>query len=168
LWRAVSYQKGAPIGAPTSPFIGNRILYAADKKLARAGGFGVGYSRYADDLVFSSRTRKPMNQKLIDKIAKIISKSGFSLNRKKTYFMTGRKEITGIILHDHKLSVGTGYKKKLKKEIYDFLTKGKGYPDIIRGKLSHLQHIEPQYAKMLARKYKSLDKKGFLNFLMRY
>ena len=160
LWHAVSFAKGLPIGAPTSPFIGNRVLLKADKKL---GKLRMRYTRYADDLVFSSRKR--IDAKVIEKIAKILATLGFSLNRKKTYFMAGRKQVTGIILHGDKLSVGTGYKKRLKQELYNYLTKKEGHPHIIRGKLAHLKHIEPEYAKIVKNKYRTLDEDGFLRLL---
>ncbi|MCL2797533.1 MAG: reverse transcriptase family protein [Firmicutes bacterium] len=160
LWRAVSFARGLPIGAPTSPFIGNRVLYKADKKL---GKLKMRYTRYADDLIFSAQ--KPIDAKVTGKIAKILAANGFSLNRKKTYFMAGRKQVTGILLHGDELSVGTPYKKRLKQELYNFLTKREGHPDILRGKLAHLKYIEPEYAQNLKNKYRPLDKDGFLRFL---
>lgn len=161
-WNLVSYKDGLPIGATTSPFIANRVVYKMDKELARLGGVfkKIKYTRYADDLVFSSK--KPLEADLIKKVDEIVRKAGFSLNYKKTYFMHDRKEVTGIIITDEgKISVGTSYKKRLKSDIYDYLTKGKGDKRKIRGRFAHLKNIEPEYAQVIESKYKPIDKKGF-------
>ncbi|MDR3293737.1 MAG: retron St85 family RNA-directed DNA polymerase, partial [Clostridiales bacterium] len=159
LWRIVSYQGGLPIGASTSPFIANRVMRRIDKKLGRVGFF-ITYTRYADDMIFSSKKR--LKPSLIAKVEKILTEEGFSLNRKKTYFMTNRKEITGVIITDaKKLSVGTAYKKRLKSEIYNLLVKQQGNINHVRGRYAHLKFIEPAYARRLKAKYSGLDSIGF-------
>jgi len=158
LWRIVSLNGGLPIGASTSPFIGNRVMATADIELASLDK-SLTYTRYADDMVFSSK--KPISADFIQKVEAIINKHGFEINHKKTYFMKSRKQVTGVLLIDGKLSVGTAYKKRLKKEIYNYLTKGTGKPQTIKGKFTWLSHIEPEYAKTIKSKYLPLDNKGF-------
>jgi hypothetical protein len=161
LWSICSYKGGLPIGAPTSPFIANRIMKNTDKKLKRISLF-IKYTRYADDLIFSSEKR--LDKKLITKIADILKKAGFCLNYKKTYFMNSRRQVTGVILTDkNKLSLGTTYKKKLKKDIYNLLINNKGKKDCVSGKLSYLNFVEPSYAQIIKDKYIKFDTIGFFN-----
>jgi hypothetical protein len=161
LWKIVSVKGGVPIGAPTSPFIANRVLFGADKKLSKLFLFKrYKYSRYADDLIFSFSKRQ--NPEFIKKAEAVIEGAGFRINKKKTYFMSYRREVTGVIINDeHKLSVGTSYKKALKSQIYNLLTKNQGKRDFVRGRYAYLKHIEPLYAEIVKRKYLKYDKIGF-------
>jgi hypothetical protein len=160
LWEAVSFRGGLPIGACTSPFIANRILYRLDRSLARLKG-GVKYTRYADDMIFSSRKRRRIPEDFLRAATDLIREAGFRVNDKKTYFMSGRRQITGIILYGKgKLSTGTTYKKRLKSAVYNYLTKGEGDPAVIKGRLAYLQQIEPAYYKTLRLKYIPRDNKA--------
>lgn len=156
LWRICSYNGGLPIGAPTSPFLSNRIMRKADKELSRLS-FRIRYTRYADDLIFSSK--KYIDKSIISRIESILRKYGLYINEDKTYFMNFRREVTGIILtNDNNLSCGTAFKKRLKSDIYNLLVKGEGKIDSVRGKLAYLRHIEPQYARTIINKYIRYDK----------
>lgn len=159
-WEAVSLDNGLPIGSPTSPFIANRVMYEIDKKLGKLSFF-TKYSRYADDMVFSSK--REISVEFIKKITDILNQAEFEVNQKKTYFMSYRKEVTGIIIHNKMLSTGTSFKKKLKNELYDYLVKGIGRPERIRGKFAFLSDIEPKYAKTIKKKYAPFDAQDFLN-----
>jgi hypothetical protein len=158
LWKIVSFRGGLPIGSAASPFIANRIMTDIDEKLANLDKNSV-YTRYADDMVFSSQ--KPIDERFIQKIEEIISAEGFKINRKKTYFMKSRKQVTGVLINKGKLSVGTFYKKRLKKDIYNYLVKDEGKAEVLKGQFSWLASIEPAYAKIIKNKYKTLDKKQF-------
>ena len=63
-----------------------------------AHAHGMKYSRYADDLTFSSEHR--ISSSIVTDIASIIGKAGFLLNEKKTKFMGTNqvKEVTGLVL----------------------------------------------------------------------
>lgn len=163
LWKIVSYKGGLAVGAPTSPFIANRVMYRLDKKLKRLA-FGKRYTRYADDITISSKKRIPDSFTL--KTADAVRNAGFTVNDKKTYFMSYRRKVTGVILtNEGRLSVGTQFKKQLKQDLYNYLVHGKGDARKIRGKLTFLSDIEPDYARVIRKKYNDIDKKGFLNFI---
>jgi retron-type reverse transcriptase len=160
LWKIVSLNGGLPIGAPTSPFIANRVMTETDERLA-ALDKSMTYTRYADDMIFSSD--KYIDKSFIARVENIISEAGFKGNPKKTYFMSARKLVTGVLINNGKLSVGTSYKKRLKQDIYNYLVKGEGKPDSLRGRLAWLGHIEPQYAETVKGKYLSIDNKGLFS-----
>ncbi|KAB2790410.1 RNA-directed DNA polymerase [Brucella anthropi] len=96
-----SKQGKAPTGAPTSPMIANAIFLKADEQLIEfARSKGLRYTRYADDLTFSSDHR--IDEEVVGKVNAIVKSSGFQLNDKKTKFMGpgDRQEVTGIIINE--------------------------------------------------------------------
>lgn len=90
-----------PQGAPTSPAIANLVLRELDQTLsllvARDGGR---YSRYADDLTFSSQSR--ITTEFLDLVRQAVADTGFELKADKTRFRgsEGRMEITGIVINE--------------------------------------------------------------------
>jgi hypothetical protein len=90
---------GLIVGAPASPYLFN--LYAEvliDRPLgALCRKYRLAYSRYLDDLTFSSRSR--IGEKKRKAIREIIQRAGFSINHRKSRVHDLRKgpiEITGI------------------------------------------------------------------------
>lgn len=116
-----------PQGAPTSPIISNTICRKLDKQLstfARQHGFT--YTRYADDITFSSRSLKRIKAivmhddaaftyKASSEISKIIEDNGFTLNESKTrvVFPTNKQMITGIVCNE-KINVDRSYVRKIR------------------------------------------------------
>ena len=91
----------SPTGAPTSPMIGNAVLSSFDMEIREmARQQGLTYTRYADDLTFSSDSR--IEDGFANQVSALIKKFGFELNDSKTKFMgTGdRKEVTGVTIND--------------------------------------------------------------------
>lgn len=88
-----------PQGAPTSPALANMCFEACDLALLQiAAGYGLKYTRYADDLTFSGATRIP--HEVVEMISDALRAQGFALNPQKTIFMgpNERKEVTGLIV----------------------------------------------------------------------
>lgn len=114
LARICCYQKMLPAGAPTSPIVSNMICAKMDSQLkGLANRLGCVYTRYADDITFSSRAgRFPPGIVYRDKTSRmwvvgnvlndIISRNGFRINVSKTRVGTkhSRREITGIVLSE--------------------------------------------------------------------
>ena len=91
-----------PQGAPTSPTLTNAICDKLDHKLAGlAKRFGLNYSRYADDITFSSSHNVYHEDGDFRKeLARIITEEGFTINDKKTRLQKrgSRQEVTGVIV----------------------------------------------------------------------
>lgn len=88
-----------PQGAPTSPRISNFVMHEVDLWLnTMASELGCTYTRYADDLTFSSKERIPSY--VVDELGQTLGRVGLRLNPKKTRFMGSnqRKEVTGLVL----------------------------------------------------------------------
>lgn len=92
-----------PQGAATSPILTNAICDNLDRRmLGVARRFGVHYSRYADDMTFSSMHNVYQEGSDFRKeILRIITEQGFTLNEKKTRLQrTGeRQEVTGLTVN---------------------------------------------------------------------
>jgi RNA-directed DNA polymerase len=89
-----------PQGAPTSPAIANLVLEPLDRKLMLIGQkHFCRYSRYADDLSFSSEHR--IEEGLVEEVKLEVQEAGFRLKDAKTRFsgQGGRLEVTGVVIN---------------------------------------------------------------------
>lgn len=120
-----------PQGAPTSPIVANMIAYGLDKELSLiCKNQDITYTRYADDLTFSSK--KPhishflwKSDELADELKKLISHKNFSINPTKTKLKIGtnRKTVTGIIINK-KLNVHRLYVDRIRGALKAWETHG--------------------------------------------
>lgn len=110
-----------PQGAPTSPTISNIICQQLDYYLgAVAKRFGLKYSRYADDITFSSMHNVYKNEgAFITEIKRILHEQRFDLNPSKTRLQqSGYKQIvTGLIVNE-KVNVPKNYIKQIRQYLY--------------------------------------------------
>ena len=89
-----------PQGAPTSPLITNAICDKLDRRLSGlARRFGLHYSRYADDITYSSMHNVYQeNGEFKNELKRIIEDQGFHINIGKTRLqkLGRRQEVTGL------------------------------------------------------------------------
>jgi len=125
-WEKVS-KRVLPQGAPTSPVLTNIICERLDSRLTGvAKRFGLRYSRYADDITFSSMHNVyQKDSKFINELGRIIKEQGFAIRSSKTRLQkTGyRQEVTGLIVSD-RVNVQQRYIKQLRKWLYYWETYG--------------------------------------------
>jgi len=94
--------RSLPQGAPTSPSITNAICLRLDARLeALATSIGFRYSRYADDLCFSSTAEEPAPARLIAAVRRIVVAEGFIVHPGKTRVMRKgrRQQVTGLVVN---------------------------------------------------------------------
>ncbi len=119
-----------PQGAPTSPIITNMICDTLDRRLAGlAKRFGLHYSRYADDITFSSMHHVYQKDgKFRKELKRIITDLRFTINEDKTRLQKkgARQEVTGIIVSD-KLNVTQKYVRDIRNILY--IWDRYGYPN---------------------------------------
>nr|WP_245545522.1 reverse transcriptase family protein [Mariniradius saccharolyticus] len=121
-----------PQGSPTSPTITNILCERLDRRLnGLAKRFGANYSRYADDITFSSphniyhiEDNPSLNQKgrfdnFRAEFGRLIEEEKLSINPKKTRLQRSgfRQEATGLIIND-KVNVRRQYVKELRMWLY--------------------------------------------------
>ena len=76
------WNKRLPMGAPTSPVVSNLYCMGLDEQLiALAHKHDLVYTRYADDLTFSSN--ELITKDIIGDIKKVIAENGFKINERK-------------------------------------------------------------------------------------
>ena len=107
-------------GLPTSPALANLAAIPLDKYLiSYCNRRDIVYTRYADDLSFSCNQLAILIM-LRDRLAKIISRFGFTLNEKKTRIQSsqyGRREVTGVMI-DNNIHVSRSTKRKLRAALH--------------------------------------------------
>lgn len=110
-----------PQGAPTSPTISNIIAERLDHKLnGLAKRFGCTYSRYADDLTFSSMHNVyKKNGEFRCELNRIVESENFHLKESKTRLIEDvhRQEVTGLVVNK-KVNVRRRYVKKMRMWLY--------------------------------------------------
>ena len=94
-----------PQGAPTSPAITNVLCRRLDRRLFHAAKkLGFAYSRYADDLTFSSTSSEhpAAAGQLLKQVRFIVAAEGFAPHPDKTRVLRkGRQqEVTGVVVND--------------------------------------------------------------------
>lgn len=167
-----------PQGAPTSPIITNMICDTLDRRLSGlAKRFGLHYTRYADDITFSSMHYVyAKDGEFRKELVRIINGQGFTINAAKTRLQKhgSRQEVTGIIVSE-KMNVTKEYAREIRSLLYiwekygytdamsRFLPKyktekghvKKGNPDltnVLDGKLMYLKMVKGDtdavYAKL--------------------
>jgi len=112
LTKMMTYQGHVPQGAPTSSAIANLVLYfAIDLKLEPIfKAHGITYSRYIDDLNFSSQSDF---QDTVPDIISVVVNSCFKINKKKTFYKAGNVVMTGALVGNNVLKVTEKHKLKL-------------------------------------------------------
>lgn len=110
-----------PQGAPTSPVLTNIVCQKLDYLLsAVAKRFGLKYSRYADDITFSSMHNVyQQDNEFLKELHRIIAEQGFHIKETKTRLQKDgyRKEVTGLVVNE-KVNVQKRYIKQLRMWLY--------------------------------------------------
>jgi RNA-directed DNA polymerase len=149
------------IGAPSSPAISNAILYKFDVAISSVCKMnGVLYTRYADDLFFSTKVPNQLKiiQKEVRKALASIPYPRLKINEDKTVF-TSRKRlrlVTGIVLtSDKRISVGRAKKREIKTMIYLFSKNALDDKKIsyVRGTMAYVASIEPGFIASMEAKF---------------
>ena len=131
--RLACHENHLPQGAPTSPVLANIVCIRLDSELARLSkSFGLRYTRYADDLTFSTgrktfpdsiaRAVNPpfgTEAKVGEALAKVIESNGFAVNDKKVRLLHRQhsQRVTGLIVNRF-LNVSRTYVRRIRAMIH--------------------------------------------------
>jgi hypothetical protein len=149
--------------------------YAITRKLWNFNRHHFVYTRYADDILISSK-ESFVPQEILNEITQIFQGAPFQINQEKTRYgsKAGRNWNLGIMLNkDNALSLGHKEKKYLKQSIYNFF---RDYsiggehgvitwtPEdlmVLQGKVAYFAHVEPEYATFVLQRFESEFHIGF-------
>lgn len=154
-----------PQGALTSPILTNAICEKLDIRLSGvAKRFGLNYSRYADDITFSSKHNTHVsengvieniyssNSSFNIEIKRIIEDQKFHIKESKIRLQKRgyRQEVTGIIVND-KTNIDKRYIKQLRQWLYYWETYGyeKAYAYFIEKYTFEKGHVKKSQPNMM-------------------
>ena len=120
IWEKVK-RNVLPQGAPTSPVITNIVCQKLDYLLTGvANRFGLKYTRYADDITFSSLHNVYQEDgEFLRELNRIITEQNFHIKESKTRLQKDgyRKEVTGLLINE-KVNVQKRYIKQIRMWLY--------------------------------------------------
>jgi RNA-directed DNA polymerase len=153
------------IGAPSSPIASNCVMYEFDRTWAAVSRQSkITYTRYADDLYFSTNERDVLGGILNDLRTDLKGRPHpvLQINEEKTVFTSRKRRrlVTGLVITPiGTISLGRHRKRVIKSLIYRN-TQGKLQPQqlaSLKGMLAYAQSVDPSFIESLRRKYGSLD-----------
>lgn len=110
-----------PQGAPTSPLLTNAVCDRLDRRLTGlARRCGANYTRYADDITFSSPHNLYVEGSAFRaELARILAVEGFEMNEAKTRVQRSgqRQEVTGLVVN-RRVNVCRHYVRSLRAVLY--------------------------------------------------
>lgn len=149
------------IGAPSSPFISNLIMYFFDDVIKNiCDNKKVKYSRYADDITFSTNLKRELFT-IPDIVKSALDEHCYrkiSINYDKTVFASKahNRHVTGVtIANDDTLSLGRVRKRLISSMVFRFKNELLDIYAVesLIGLISFSNHIEPEFVKRLSKKY---------------
>ncbi|WP_081620993.1 retron St85 family RNA-directed DNA polymerase [Thioalkalivibrio sp. ALMg3] len=158
------------IGDPSSPSISNAVMASLDETISNTvralSKNPIAYTRYADDLIFSTNERglcKPIHEHTVAVIEESTSPL-LSVNRRKTRFLSrsgGSAIVTGIKINpDGSLTLPKSYRNEIRFKL-DLYRKGKlGDSDVreLRGHLAYCKHAAAgYYSRLCGKHYREIE-----------
>lgn len=165
-----------PQGAPTSPMLSNLVMESFDESILKiANECNLVYTRYADDLAFSTKSNEFTREDakhFIYQVYDVMKQYGLSPNTSKTKIVPpgSRKIILGLLVDGERPKLTREFRNNLRQHIYYLRNsqigpaehaRKRGFTSLlglrhhIEGLISYAAHIDP----MLAKKYR-LDLKS--------
>lgn len=149
------------IGAPSSPALTNAMMYDFDQGVTdHCTAVGVIYSRYADDMFFSSELPDVLAgiQSFVENAVGEFERPKLRLNPDKTLHLSkaGYRAVTGLVLTPQGgISLGRDRKREIKSMIYR-MTQKRLAPDEIgrlKGLITFSNDVEPDFVLRLSHKF---------------
>lgn len=166
-----------PQGAPSSPMLANLVMRRADEELFElATQAGFRYTRYADDLAFSSRTGSSTSlnemRRFRTRVLEVLKCYGFSPNLRKTVIRGpgSRRIVLGMLVDGSQPRLTSEFKDNLRLHLH-YLSSPKYGPAThakarktgvsslyyhIRGLISWAQCVEPDYAAKILDRFEDV------------
>jgi RNA-directed DNA polymerase len=138
LCQIVCYRGRLPMGTSTSGIVANLCLLQLDATLQRiALQHKITYTRFIDDLTFSSKTKIP--SKVMEEFCNAVEDEQLVINEEKIKLLTldDQPEITGLILVGNQVDIKPSYIKQIEED-------AKLYQKLMKNKEHHAKIFSPQ------------------------
>ena len=147
-------RRGLPQGAPTSPQLSNFAGKRLDARLSGlAATLNFDYTRYADDLTFSSKDPRAKTNVLERLVEQIVAECGFAINPTKTAFMRAPSSLmtTGLLVDGDRPRVRRQVIRSVRAMIHQqrLGSLDKEQSERLTGYLSFIRMVNPQQADNL-------------------
>ena len=145
------------IGAPSSPMLSNILMYDFDKRIqAFCTKRKVKYTRYADDLAFSTN-RANILREIEVQVARVCEEIAFphlEVNKEKTVHTSrnGARRVTGLVLtNDGDVSLGREKKRLIRAQVYHYINGKLSHEEArkLRGMFAFVNSSEPAFIQRL-------------------
>jgi RNA-directed DNA polymerase len=148
------------IGAVTSPALSNTVCLELDHRVSNlCGTLDITYTRYADDLFFST-SRPDVLGPVPSHIERILGSlpypSSLRVNHSKTFHSSkkARRSVTGLVLtSEGGVSIGRKLKRHLRSMIHSLNQLNAAERKWLAGYLAHCRSVEPEFLNRLIMKY---------------
>jgi RNA-directed DNA polymerase len=153
-----TYKGTLPIGAPTSPVISNFICLQLDADLiSYCENHHLSYSRYADDLTFSSN--EVITPEITGELINLIQLNNFAVNSRKTRLTSfnRRQSVTGLTVNE-KVNIDRKLLKKIRAMLHDLSVNG--ITSATRNHFSINGDVQPEMMEKFHHKLA-----GYINFV---
>tara|TARA_R110002072_G_scaffold273000_1_gene433262 strand:- start:1776 stop:2912 length:1137 start_codon:yes stop_codon:yes gene_type:complete len=158
-----------PQGAPTSPMLANLTVHSLDVRLQRvSNGLGWKYSRYADDLAFSTDQSVTRSEalKLKGIVEAALTGFGLAANHSKTRISPpgARKVLLGVLIDRERPRLTRQFKNNIETHLYALnhpkigvqahrnkrgFVSTTGMRHHVRGLIAFAHHVDEGYARKL-------------------
>lgn len=137
------YNGHLPQGAPTSPVIANMICQIFDMRVLKlAQKYRLNYSRYADDITFSTNDKNFIYniKSFYDELLNEITNAGFAINENKIRLQdhNSHQSVTGLVVNK-KVNIDYDYYKRVRAMANSLYTKGEFFIGKEQGTISQLE-----------------------------
>lgn len=165
-----------PQGAPTSPMLSNLIMCDADAKIESvAKTFGLNYTRYSDDLTFSTRGNdftRSRATRLVANITLLLARMGLYPQERKTKIVPpgARKVVLGLIVDGATPTLAREFRSLLRQHLYYLESVGpiehakkRGFETVwgmhsyIRGLIDFAKMVDRPYADRILARFVAID-----------
>jgi len=152
-----TFNSSLPQGGVTSPALSNLVCIKMDHRISGyCGPRNIVYTRYADDMVFSSMNANRLVG-LYSAVKGIIENECFKLNNKKTRYMgpKRRRKVTGLVIGNGKAGIGRQEERRIRASIYSLIVKSKGTIDTeavtrLRGYFCYIKSVDSERQNRLS------------------
>lgn len=151
----LTYKGGLPQGSPASPALANMFCMKLDQHMYNlAKTNNLRYTRYADDISFSSKTSDFMMFTILPEINKELIKWGFRMNPNKTRILRPHRRmiVTGVVVNN-RLGTPKWVWKNLRARLHNLLVQKDSLSTIeyqkLRGQIEWIKTLHHKRGEQL-------------------